>query len=117
MSKKRKSLKSPRKLAYALQSGRCFYCGVPMWQNNPEQFASQHKLSINQARLLKCTGEHLTAHSDGGEGSTENIVAACWYCNTRRHRAAKPRSPDSYKTHVRKRISKGHWHRLHISNI
>ena len=116
MSKQRKSLASPRKQAFTRQSGRCFYCGAPMWQHNPEQFASQHKLSLKQARLLKCTGEHLTAHSDGGQASTENIVAACWYCNSRRHKTAEPRSPDSHREHVRKCMSKGHWHKLHISN-
>ena len=112
MSKKRSSLESLRKKAYALQSGRCFYCGSPMWQHNPEQFAARHKLTLKQTKLLKCTGEHLTAHSERGQASTENIVAACWYCNSHRHKTLKPRSPDSYRDHVRKSISKGCWHQL-----
>lgn len=113
----RKSLTRPRTLAYTRQSGRCFYCGTPMWQDNPKQFASNHKLSLKQVKLLKCTGEHLTAHSDGGEASISNIVAACWFWNNRRHKTAKSRTPESYRKHVHKRMAKGHWHQLKIPPI
>jgi len=106
----RKSLVTPRKQAYVVQSGCCFYCGAKMWLDSPERYASQHKLSLKQTQLLKCTGEHLAAHSEGGSSSASNIVAACWFCNNRRHRFKRPLSPDSYKKHVQKRLSKGLWH-------
>ncbi|MEJ1372518.1 MAG: HNH endonuclease [Candidatus Sedimenticola sp. (ex Thyasira tokunagai)] len=69
---------------------------------------------MKQARLLKCTGEHLSAHSEGGTTSRANIAAACWYCNNRRHRRRSVTDPQSYKAHVRKRMSKGRWHPVKI---
>ena len=77
MSQKRKSLKNPRNLAFLRQNGRCYYCHQPIWQQNPEQYAQQHGLSLQQAQRMQCTGEHLKAHKDGGPANTENIVAAC----------------------------------------
>ena len=117
MSKSRKSLVSPRKRAYSTQSGRCFYCGAPMWQDNPKQFASDHELTLKQTMLLRCTGEHLTAHSEGGQVSQSNIVAACWYFNSRRHKATKARTPNDYRGHVRRRIAKGRWHQISVPMI
>ena len=112
MKKSRKSLVRPRRRAYNRQSGRCYYCGAPMCLEDPEQFASQYKLSPKQTWLLQCTGEHLTAHCEGGMVSKSNIVAACWFCNIHRHRVAKPLAPDRYREHVRKRVANGGWHQL-----
>ena len=106
----RKSLVRPRTIAYARQSGRCYYCGFPMWSDSPTDFASTYGLSLAHSRLLQCTGEHLQAHKDGGSSAHSNIVAACLWCNLQRHRSKNPPSPDSYKAYVSKRISKGRWH-------
>jgi len=112
MSKSRKPLAVPRKRAYANQAGRCFYCNMLMWQDNPKIFASQYKLSLKQAMLLQCTGEHLTAHCNDGEASASNIVAACWYCNNRRHKRSTALTPSRYRAYVHRRITKGCWHQL-----
>ena len=112
MKKSRKSLTSLSARAYLLQSGRCFYCGALMWRKDSDQFASQYNLSPTQTMHLKCTGEHLIAHCEGGSASRSNIVAACRYCNSRRHQAVKPLTPDRYKKHVRKCVAKGHWHQF-----
>ena len=113
MKKSRKSLVRPRTRAYNRQSGRCFYCGVPMWRKESLKFASHHNISLKQARLIKCTGEHFTAHCEGGGASRSNIVAACWFCNIHRHRAAKVLIPSKYREYVRKRVAKGRWHQLY----
>ena len=88
-----------------------------MWQDNPQQFASDHELTLKQTMLLRCTGEHLTAHSEGGQVSQSNIVAACWYFNSRRHKATKARTPNDYRGHVRRRIAKGRWHQISVPMI
>ena len=58
---------------------------------------------------LFTTGEHLDAYSDGGIVSHENIVAVCWFCNSRRHRSRYPKAPLLYKQYVQTRVSKGQW--------
>lgn len=50
-----------RQSAYTAQSGRYFYCGLPMWQQDPESFALSHGISLLQAKALQCTAEHLKA--------------------------------------------------------
>ncbi|WP_370315223.1 HNH endonuclease signature motif containing protein [Roseivivax marinus] len=59
--------------------------------------------------LLRCTAEHLQARSDGGKDTFDNIVAACWFCNTRRHNQKVPLEPEAYRQHVRRRMSAGRW--------
>jgi len=112
MSQKRKSLKIPRNQAFLRQNGRCYYCQHPIWQENPEQFAQQYGLTLRQTKQMQCTGEHLTAHKDGGPDNTSNIVAACRYCNMRRHKRNKEFTPEKYKILVSKRIKKNRWHGL-----
>ena len=109
MAKTRRSLIRPRTTAYQHQSGRCFYCGLPMWEDSAEEYASRNRVSLKQAHLFQSTGEHLKAHSDGGDASSSNIVAACRYCDTHRHKAARPLTPERYKRHVRERMEKGRW--------
>ena len=109
MPNHRKSLSRPRKHAYQQQHGHCFYCGTPMWLDDHQAFARRHTLSPKQALLLKCTGEHLVAHSEGGSAARSNIVAACWLCNQRRHKAKDPKTPGRYRKFVRSRINKGKW--------
>ncbi len=105
-----KSLVRPRTIAYARQSGRCFYCGLPMWLDNPLEFASKHGITLGQAKRFQCTGEHLEARQDGGTASQSNIIAACRFCNQHRHRRKRPPPSNVYKQLVRKRMSQGRWH-------
>ena len=96
--------------AYRAQSGRCFYCGFPMWVRNPESFAAAHGITSPQARLFQCTAEHLEARQDGGKDTKQNIVAACLCCNQRRHGRKEAPGPDDYRLLVQRRLSKGGWH-------
>lgn len=105
-----KSLVRSRLRAFAHQSGRCYYCGMSMWTNNPAWFANQHGLTLKQAKRFQCTGEHLTARQDGGSSARSNIVAACLFCNRGRHRQKSPLSPDRYREMVRNRMASGKWH-------
>lgn len=109
---KRKSIYSVRKKAFLNQGGLCFYCKTPMWEEDPEPFSKSYNLSRKQANLLQCTGEHLVPHSEQGGDTEANIVAACSYCNLKRHKAKFPKSPDEYRVYVLKRIQKGKWHQI-----
>jgi 5-methylcytosine-specific restriction endonuclease McrA len=93
-------LQELRNTAYLKQGGRCHYCGGRMWNGDQKG----HGL-----RYL-CTAEHLIARCDGGADTEANIVAACWFCNTRRHRRTKSLAPEGYRTHVRRRLVAGRWH-------
>jgi hypothetical protein len=64
---------------------------------------------MRQTRHLRCTAEHLKARADGGSDRSDNIVAACIYCNLRRHRPRSPLSPPEYQAHVRRRMQQGKW--------
>lgn len=115
MAHRRKSLIKPRSIAFSRQSGHCFYCGQPMWTDSVEKFAAKHEITPDQAKLLQCTGEHLTAHHKGGSTDQTNIVAACLYCNQERHRQNVPPEPEQYKRLVHQNLIKGEWHKLRIS--
>jgi 5-methylcytosine-specific restriction endonuclease McrA len=99
-----------RAQACAAQHGRCFYCHVEMCTGDPEPFAQSHGISIAQARLLKCTAEHLIARKDGGRNTRENIVAACFTCNNRRHRRKQPLPPELHRARVQHAIARRRWH-------
>ena len=101
-----------RKSAYSAQHGLCCYCGTVMWTRNIQAFARAHNISLAQARLLQCTAEHLHPRNDGGDNSPENVAAACWYCNTKRHKRKSPLSPEQYRQHVMNRVKAGAWHCL-----
>ena len=107
-----RSLVHHRTTAFSHQSGRCHYCELPMWLDDPAEFTEKYRISSGKARLLRCTAEHLVARQDGGSDSSSNIVAACWFCNSRRHRRKVAPSPDLYKLRVRKRINQGRWHQF-----
>lgn len=109
---RRTSLKKPRLKAFHSQSGKCYYCQQPIWIEGPEKYAAMYGISLRQASLMMCTGEHLIAHKDGGSSGLDNIVAACHYCNIKRHTRKKDLSPIEYKLYVSKRLHKGRWHRL-----
>jgi hypothetical protein len=115
MAKSRKSLIKPRSIAFTLQAGRCFYCSYPMWSENPHEFASKHKITLAQAKRFQCTGEHLRAHQDGGSSKQHNIVAACLFCNQKRHSRKEPPPPDQYKELIHQRMSQGRWHDVRLN--
>lgn len=70
-----------------------------------------------QAKNLQCTGEHLKEHSKGGTASSNNIVAACIYCNQHRHMRKIDLSPKKFKNHVVGRIAKRCWHQIILHPI
>ncbi|ACT48960.1 HNH endonuclease [Methylotenera mobilis] len=95
--------------AFNLQQGRCIYCELPMWSDDPESFAKKYKITTKQAKPFQCTAEHLEAKQDGGKDHESNIVAACHYCNQKRHQCKSPKDPVSYKHYVTNRLEKGKW--------
>jgi len=95
--------------AFNLQQGRCIYCELPMWLKHPESFAKKYKITTKGALLFKCTAEHLLAKQDGGKDDESNIVAACHFCNQKRHKCKKPKDPIPYKQYVSSRVGKGKW--------
>jgi len=109
MPKKRKSIATLRYQAYKKQKGKCFYCNAPMWLRDLHFFAAMNGLTLSQARAFQCTGEHLLAKSSGGCEQPKNIVAACWYCNSRRHRRKAALTPEKYRKFVQKKVKSGVW--------
>jgi len=103
-------LSKQRLAAFKKQSGRCYYCNSLMWLKNPKKFAKEYNISESEAARFQCTAEHLMARCDGGNNSSENIVAACRFCNNARHNRKKPPVPAKYKSLVQSRLSKGKWH-------
>lgn len=99
-----------RHTAFQAQSGLCFYCRLPMWEQNPDAFARALGLTRSQASRLQATAEHLHARSDGGRDARDNIVAACLYCNQMRHKSRKnPGDWKAYRHLVSKRMMAGAW--------
>lgn len=103
--------------AFQKQTGRCYYCGSPMWIENQKDFAAQHGVPLSKVAKLQCTAEHLVARCDGGRNSQNNIVAACLFCNSLRHRMKNPPDPANYKIHVKKLLSKGSWHSKSLRHL
>ena len=112
MTKTRKSLSTLRKRSFLHQNGFCYYCNQPMWNSDLKGFLKKYAITIKQAQQLQCTGEHLLAHSLGGSVTNKNIVAACAYCNRKRHQRQYDLSPAAYKLLVTKRLEKRRWHGL-----
>lgn len=110
------TLSRSRSAAFARQSGHCFYCNLPMWQQDPAEFVKKYKITVGQAKRLQCTGEHLQARSAGGPSSQSNIVAACLFCNSTRHRAKYPLPSDEYRTRVRRLMNVQRWHERWVFN-
>lgn len=101
-----------RHSAHSLQGGRCYYCHEPVWEANPTLFALQHNLPGRLLAHLRCTAEHLQARQDSGKNSRQNIVAACAWCNSQRHKGRQRRAPSakSYALWVQAIVSSGKWH-------
>ena len=104
-----RTLRAHRIRAFEAQQGRCCYCGLPMWQSSPEEL-KHHGLRARTIAPLRCTAEHLLAKQDGGRDAAYNIAAACWLCNSRRHKRKSPPDPDVYREIVLGRLGKGKWH-------
>jgi 5-methylcytosine-specific restriction endonuclease McrA len=108
------TLTKSRLKAFNHQRGLCIYCELPMWLTSPIAFADKYYISIKSAALFKCTAEHLLAKQDGGKDDLSNIVAACHYCNQKRHKRKTPKDPLTYKEFVTLRVSRGKWHAMFI---
>ncbi len=109
MKIKRKPLKIPRSKAFIKQNGLCYYCQFPMWNKEPSEILSKYNVSIKNLVHFKCTGEHLIAHCEGGSAKHSNIVAACWFCNSKRHQRKKTPNDTQFLKYVRYRIKSGKW--------
>ena len=103
------SLKNIRKKKMIEQGGRCYYCGLVMWENALEPIAQARSRSAASLWLLQCTAEHLHPRSEGGADTADNIVAACWFCNSRRQRQKQPPAPEDDRASVPRRMGKGRW--------
>ncbi|MEP9321497.1 HNH endonuclease [Pseudomonas sp. LABIM340] len=104
------NIQTIRTKAFQRQSGRCTYCNCPMWQSSPDQYAVEHQVRLSQTHEFQCTAEHLLPRCEGGTDAASNIAAACWFCNSRRHQAKRPLSPEAYRAKVQRRMKKGGWH-------
>lgn len=112
-----KSVLKHRSRSFQRQNGHCYYCGMPMWIAHSGIFAAKYKLKGGFIRRLQATAEHLNARQDGGKNSSDNIVAACHFCNTTRHKRPEPLSAVAYKKHVVKRIRKSRWHPKELHHL
>lgn len=92
------------------QQGRCYYCGHMTWSRRPNEFAFIHGMSIRSAKHFQQTAEHLHPLSAGGSNDVTNVVMACLFCNSRRHRCRVPLAPQAFKAKVQTRIQSGRWH-------
>lgn len=101
-----------RRRAFEQQRGFCHYCGLPMWEADEAAFAARLGLSARLTRLLRSTAEHLVARCDGGRNERSNIVAACHWCNQRRHRGRQANAPtaEAYRHRIKHRMAAGRWH-------
>ena len=106
-----KKLARLRSRAFFRQQGRCCYCDLPMWMDNPQGFAQVHGITLAQAHWHQCTAEHLLARQEGGSDSGTNIAAACKRCNLWRHRGKKQApQPNHYREIVQARMSRQRGH-------
>jgi hypothetical protein len=105
----RKSVVRARVQAAGHQEYRCYYCDLPMWARHVDIFMAKYGVTRRQAMQLRCTAEHLVPKSCGGLGSTRNIVAACAYCNRKRHARPNPLEPDAYREFVQRRMQCRRW--------
>jgi hypothetical protein len=104
------TLSKSRIAAFKRQNECCYYCDMPIWLRNFNAFAAKHGLTKRQSLHLQCTAERLVARQDGGTDGRDNIVAACRFCNLRRHRGRSAPSPETYQKQVQRRLDGGRWH-------
>lgn len=111
------SLVTKRARAFRSQKGKCFYCGIPMWHPSVTDHLFQSIIAEKAMSRIRCTTEHLQARCDGGSDATENLVAACHFCNQARHRRASPLGPIEFRKLVMKRVRAGKWHPAYFHQI
>lgn len=87
-----------------------------MWEDDVNSFIAKYKIPLKKAMLLKSTAEHLIARKDGGIDTSINIVAACKYCNSTRHKSNLVLHPESYKKRVLSRLNQNKWHQIKLIN-
>lgn len=104
-----KTLINSRVKAFKQQQGLCIYCESHMWDRDPQKFSEQNHINPKAIRYFQCTAEHLHARQDGGGDHRSNIVAACAFCNHKRHARKKPLEPLAFKNLVTKRRLQGKW--------
>lgn len=77
---RRRKWKFVLRKAWEWQNKRCFYCDINTW------IYEGRNVGELDPGLLKtvATREHLTRKADGGGDSLDNLVMACWDCNTNR---------------------------------
>ena len=90
-----------RRQAAERQGWRCFYCGRPMVDGAVPGAEAPRSLP----RL--CTAEHLKARCEVGPDTAANIVAACWWCNSHRHRRKVAPTPEAWREMVRGAVKVG----------
>lgn len=99
--------------AFHRQQCRCYYCGLPMWESTHRALLGD-ALALPDALLdsLRCTAEHLDARCDGGQDVPGNIVAACDWCNKKRHAHRPHCAPtvQAYRAEVQRQMARGLWH-------
>ena len=107
-----KKLQKLRRQAFRDQQGRCFYCSQPVWERDVDTFAKDYGIRKSVSRHLRCTAEHLRARKDKGPDIRSNIVAACLWCNSQRHRghAAQVPAPEAHQASARALVAQGKWH-------
>lgn len=69
------------------QQSRCYYCFRRTWvprKHRPEHAVARLGVPKRLLGDLRATAEHLHKRSDGGPDKPENIVMACYWCNTTR---------------------------------
>lgn len=108
------TLQRYRARAFDRQQGSCFYCGLPIWLLDAQQFAQRYRLTQRQIGAFRCTAEHLRARCDGGTDTAVNVVAACQHCNSTRHRRKHAATPDRWRT-IQNRRSWARWTKLRAS--
>ena len=101
-----KSLSRFRATAFSEQGGLCYYCNQSMWLLDVARFAAEFGLTLGQAKLFRCTAEHLVPRCDGGTDARSNIVAACVDCNGTRHRCKMPLPPDRWRVRRLTRLAR-----------
>jgi hypothetical protein len=69
-------VRKKRQVAADHQGGHCFWCDSEM--------LTYEEAGKDQNHSWLATAEHLVPKSQGGVNSRQNIVAACWKCNTAR---------------------------------
>lgn len=99
--------------AFHLQQCCCYYCGLPMWESTHRTLL-RDALDLPDVLLdsLRCTAEHLDARCDGGKDEPGNIVAACHWCNWKRHAHRPHCAPtvQAYQAEVQRKMTLGLWH-------